>query len=120
MGAVSNIIAAAILATTASITSAGAGSVSGDLVHADSFGNLVIYGSSGYKRIVVGAGHLAPRFDRGSTCCGVADPDVVYLDERGQGAPRVTCSREPVVLHGRSYMYGLPQGAVVVPVRTCE
>ena len=33
--------------------------IAGDHVYADSFGNLVIHSPAGYKRIIVGEGHLA-------------------------------------------------------------
>ena len=50
-----------------------------DRIYADSFGNLVVHSRSGYKRIVVGQGHLARELadyeQPGS------QDDVVYLDE---------------------------------------
>jgi hypothetical protein len=81
-----------------------------DRVYADSFGNLVVYSPSGYKRIVVGEGHMARRM--GAHRSG---PDVVYLDE----ADRVPFYRgcPAVLLKGRSYMYGLPDHVVPEPSR---
>lgn len=106
------------------VSMATAPALAGDDIHADSFGNLVIHGSSGYKRIIVGAGHLAGRFvtDRARPVHS-GDPYVVYLDEDRQDSRldrSRPCSRQPVVLHGRGYMYGLDRGTVAVPVRTCE
>ncbi len=88
----------------------------GERYHADSFGNLIIYSPAGYKRIVVGQGHvLAQLEDRSS----VAEPDVYYGEE-----PRVTegrsyrhCYTVPGMFKGRSYMYGLPDGVVPSPAR---
>jgi hypothetical protein len=80
-----------------------------DHVYSDSFGNLVIQSPSGYKRIVVGQGHLARELSRYE---GGNDPDVVYLDEGGDryddGYVYRDCFRPPYVFRGRSYMYGLP------------
>ena len=50
-----------------------------DRVYADSFGNLVIHSRSGYKRIVVGAGHLAKELAGYEQLEG--GDDVVYLDD---------------------------------------
>ncbi|MDW6021678.1 hypothetical protein SAZ10_07860 [Mesorhizobium sp. BAC0120] len=89
-----------------------------DHVYADSFGNLVIQSPSGYKRIVVGQGHLArqlSKYERAS------DPEVVYLDEGGDrsddGYAYGDCFRPPYIFKGRSYMYGLPDG--VIPQAPC-
>lgn len=86
---------------------AGAGGLYQEQVHADSFGNLVIYSPGGYKRIVVGKGYLADEM-------GGYEPEVVYLED-GYAVDRVRpCERQGVLLHGRSYMYGLPDN--VTPV----
>ena len=76
-----------------------------DRVHADSFGNLVIHSPAGYKRILVGAAHAA------------ADgPRVAYhAGERLRLTPVRDCGFGAVLLHGRSYMYGLPEGVVPTP-----
>jgi hypothetical protein len=80
-----------------------------DRVYADSFGNLVVHSRSGYKRIVVGQGHLAREladYEQG----GGAD-DVVYLDEDDDEDVVVAeCWKPAVLLKGRSYMYGLEDG----------
>lgn len=79
-----------------------------DRVHADSFGNLVIYSASGYKRIVVGEGHMARQL--GAFTSG---PDVVH---RHDGLPFYR-DCPAVLLKGRSYMYGLPDHVVPEPSR---
>lgn len=100
------------------MTVAGSAAAGGyhDRVHADSFGNLIIYSPSGYKRIVVGQGHLAQDladYTRGG------QPDVVYLDPSdGHRAVR-RCRTQGVLLHGRSYMYGLPDNVVPVLEHPC-
>jgi hypothetical protein len=78
-----------------------------DRVYADSFGNLVVHSRSGYKRIVVGQGHLAKEladYER------PRDRDVVYLDEDDDEAVPYQCWKPAVLLKGRSYMYGLEDG----------
>jgi hypothetical protein len=111
-------ISAAFLAagmTMLSVSAALAWTRFHDHVYADSFGNLVIQSPSGYKRIVVGQGHLARELSRYE---GGNDPDVVYLDEGyDDGYAYRDCFRPPYVFKGRSYMYGLPDG--VVPQAPC-
>ena len=95
---------------------AGAASADGryhDRVYADSFGNLIIYSAAGYKRIVVGEGHLAKEL-AGYT--GSRGPAVVYLD-RPNGVRGYVRDCPPVLLKGRSYMYGLPEHVVPEPAR---
>lgn len=120
----------AITATMLGCGTASADSLYRDQVSADSFGNLVVYSPSGYKRIVVGAGELASQLQD----YGVGGPDVrTDGDEPGEGygdgdigpsgyADRAYrhCSREPVILHGRSYMYGLPRNVVPAPAGICD
>jgi len=81
-----------------------------DQVYADSQGNLIIYSASGYKRIVIGEGHLAKEL--GAYTSG---PDVVYLDEDNGGRRFRDCPA--ALLKGRSYMYGLPDHVVPEPSR---
>jgi hypothetical protein len=89
-----------------------------DHVYADSFGNLVIQSPSGYKRIVVGQGHLARQLSKYEHA---SNPEVVYLDEGGDGYDGGyvyrDCFRPPYLFKGRSYMYGLPDG--VIPQAPC-
>ncbi|BCH22258.1 hypothetical protein [Mesorhizobium sp. L-8-3] len=79
-----------------------------DQVHADSFGNLVVYSASGYKRIVVGEGHMAKRL-AANTRALVEAPEA--------GAAWFVWNCPAVLLKGRSYMYGLPEHVVPEPSR---
>src|SRR5918994_6269464 len=47
-----------------------------DHVYADSFGNLIVHSPAGYKRIIVGEGHMADQLSGYTDADG---PDVVYL-----------------------------------------
>jgi hypothetical protein len=109
--------AAGAVMVLSSLVFAGPAAAGGyhDRVHADSFGNLVVYSPSGYKRIIVGQGHLAQEladYGRGGA------PEVVYLDPSGDDAVR-RCRAPGVLLHGRSYMYGLPDDVVPVLAHPC-
>lgn len=77
-----------------------------DRVHADSFGNLVINSPAGYKRIIVGMGHVAEAYQLTGS---YYEPEVIEWE-----APREArrCMRPPHVWHGRSHMYGLDAGVV--------
>jgi hypothetical protein len=79
-----------------------------DQVHADSFGNLVVYSASGYKRIVVGEGHMAKR---------LAANTRAPVDASGAGDAWLGWDCPAVLLKGRSYMYGLPDHVVPEPSR---
>lgn len=107
--------AAAILtvALVSSTADAGDGRYR-DKVYADSYGNLVIHSAAGYKRIIVGEGHLAGKL---AEYTGSEDADVVYYDE-DDGRAYVKRCRRATLLKGRSYMYGLPDG--VVPEPACD
>ena len=88
-----------------------------DHAYADSFGNLVVYAPAGYKRIVVGKGYLAERLASAGESDG---PHVVRLHRKPGHytyAHRGVCA---VLLHGRSYMYGLPDNVVPVPAKDCD
>lgn len=87
-------------------TPAGAGSGHRDRIYADSFGNLVVHSRSGYKRIVVGQGHLAREL---ADYEGRHGGEVVYLDDQDAAVP-YECWKPAVLLKGRSYMYGLEDG----------
>jgi hypothetical protein len=80
-----------------------------DQVYADSFGNLVVYSAAGYKRIIVGQGHLAREL---AEFTGSGEPELVILHDH-DGYPVRRC--KPVLLKGRSYMYGLPDGVIPTP-----
>lgn len=77
-----------------------------DHVYADSFGNLVVESAAGYKRILVGEGALAKQLSRYT---GASEPEVVYSSEPDAVSER-DCYRPPVLVKGRSYMYGLSDG----------
>lgn len=84
-----------------------------DQIEADSYGNLVIWSRAGYKRIVVGKGHLAQEM-RGYARADA--PRVVYgtqprtEQETGYAEHDGDCYRPPVFVKGRGYMYGLADG----------
>lgn len=107
-------LSAAILAS--GLSPAFAGGLDRDRVHADSFGNLVIHSPAGYKRIVVGAGEAASGYRATGSYHETDAPRVAY---HGGERLRLTRSRDcgfgAVLLHGRSYMYGLPEGVVPTP-----
>jgi hypothetical protein len=106
--------AAALLAGSVSI--AAAGSLYKDQVHADSFGNLVIYSPAGYKRIVVGAGEAASGYRATGSYYETDAPRVAWHGgQRLQLRPYRGCEFGAVLLHGRSYMYGLPDHVVPTP-----
>jgi len=87
---------------------AEAGSRHHDRIYADSFGNLVIHSRNGYKRIIVGAGHMA------NELAGYEGEDdgVVYLEDSDDDdvVLKGDCWKPAVLLKGRSYMYGLEDG----------
>jgi hypothetical protein len=98
-----------LVLAAAALTSvpASAGSLK-ERVYADSFGNLIIRSPAGYKRIIVGEGHMADQLAQSTT----DDPDVVYLDETDNGSDARECYRPPWLLKGRSYMYGFDEGEI--------
>lgn len=110
-------LAAAVagLGITASLAPAHASERQRDRIYADSFGNLVVYSRAGFKRIVVGQGHLAAELNAYSNS-DTEEPRVVrrYDDEA------VTCYQRPYLWKGRSYMYGLPDGEIPQPPVTCS
>ncbi len=103
-------IALSLALAASAIPSAFAGGLHRDRVHADSFGNLVIYSPAGYKRIVVGAGEAAS---------GYHEKDAPRVAYHGGQRLHLTRGRDcefgAVLVHGRSYMYGLPEGVVPTP-----
>lgn len=112
-------IAAAVLLSVLAFSGARPAAAGGyaDRVHADSFGNLIIHSAAGYKRIVVGQGHLAEEladYSRGDA------PEVVYLEPSTRGGAVRRCRSQGVLLHGRSYMYGLPDNVVPVLKHPCR
>jgi hypothetical protein len=109
----SSAIAAGMIAAVAA--PAFASDLYGEQYHADSFGNLIIYSPAGYKRIVVGQGHVLAEMQAERA----ADPEVIYGDEYGavEGRSYRGCRTLPGSFKGRSYMYGLPDGVVPTPAR---
>jgi len=101
-GGIASVLAAACLAGSA--TGAGAERLR-DYIYADSYGNLVIYSRAGFKRIVVGKGYLADELSEYSRAND--EPHVVRADEEPYYRD---CYRPPVVVYGRSFMYGLRDG----------
>jgi hypothetical protein len=110
----STAIAAGMIAVVAA--PAFASDLYGEQYHADSFGNLIIYSPAGYKRIVVGQGHVLAEMEAERAA---AEPEVIYGDEYGavEGRSYRDCRYEPGMFKGRSYMYGLPDGVVPTPAR---
>jgi hypothetical protein len=105
------LLAAAL--TLASSVDASAWGRYRDHIYADSFGNLVVQSPSGYKRIVVGQGHLAKelsQYEGGEPYVEYADEDVEVYGDRSYRSH--DCYRPPHLWKGRSHMYGLPDGAV--------
>lgn len=110
------IVAAALAAAMA--MPATAGGLTGERVYADAYGNLVIHSRTGYKRILVGRGYMAEDY----ADLGIESPRVAYL-ERRNGELYVRRARpcsEGVLVKGRSYMYGLPDGALPVLTAPCR
>ena len=89
------------------------GAMAQDYAYADSFGNLVILSSTGYKRVLVGRGRDAERvnkfLDRGQPreTDGLVVPRKLYFGY-------ADCYRPGVFVQGRSYMYGLSNGEMPV------
>ncbi len=88
-----------------------------DRVYADSFGNLVVHSAAGYKRIVVGQGHLARELS-GYTQAG--QPKIVHVDGPNGYSYERGCFRPPVLVKGRSYMYGFDQGEIPLQGGPCR
>jgi hypothetical protein len=66
---------------------------------------------AGYKRIL-----WSVRATSSNEHAADAGPRVVYLDDEPYRVRNVyRCNRQPAVVRGRSYMYGLPDNGVPVP-----
>lgn len=90
-----------------------------DRVHADSFGNLVIYSAAGYKRIIVGQGEAADGYNLTGSYYEPETPRVIHGRERAH-TERVHCWRPPHRWQGRSHMYGLPDHVVPQAPLVCD
>ncbi|RVB21912.1 hypothetical protein ENZ76_19155, partial [Mesorhizobium sp. M7A.F.Ca.CA.002.10.1.1] len=97
----------AALVVAASVAGLAAPALAGarhqDRVYADSFGNLVVDSAAGYKRIIVGQGRLAKQL---SDYTSAGQPKVIYENEADEIGGYSDCYRPPVLVKGRSYMYG--------------
>lgn len=81
-----------------------------DRVYADSFGNLVIESTAGYKRILVGEGDQAAALSKYVTA---GQPGVEVVEEEADAEVTTSnCYRPPFLAKGRSYMYGFDQGEI--------
>lgn len=95
---------------------AGTNQTAQDRVHADAYGNLVIHSAAGFKRILVGQGHLLHH-----DADALHGPRVVYLEDEPFRVRNVyRCIPQPAIVQGRSYMYGLPDGVVPVIAGGCR
>lgn len=81
-------------------------------VYDDSFGNLIIISPSGYKRIVVGMGHIAVEME--------AERRAQYAGGGHGEARPVHCYSKPVLWKGREQMWGLADGEVPTPPVVCK
>lgn len=90
-----------------------------DYAFADSFGNLVIQSAAGYKRIIVGEGHRAAQMSNYLAAGAETEPVTVFADRDG-GVVYAGCYRPPVLVKGRSYMYGFDQGEIPLQGGPCR
>ncbi|MBO6717269.1 MAG: hypothetical protein JJ913_04855 [Rhizobiaceae bacterium] len=107
--------AMALAALALSFAPAAAGGYVKERVYDDSFGNLIILSPTGYKRIVVGMGHVAVEMEverRREAAAWV--PPVGHPPAYGH------CHRPPVLWKGRGYMYGLADGEIPRPPLVCK
>ena len=107
--------ASLMLAAGMALTSPAAAGGSHERVYADSFGNLIVESTVGYKRIIVGEGASARKL---AAFTGSTGPKVIYLDEPDRKVAR--CYRPPMLLKGRSYMYGFSEGEIPQPGLVCR
>jgi hypothetical protein len=112
------LMAALVFAGSLTAGAAAAGNLYQEQIHADSFDNLVIYSPGGYKRIVVGQGYLAEALAAAQAEVARSHDD--YAPRYRERRYRDHCNRQPVLLHGRSHMYGLPDNVVPVPAGICR
>ncbi|MHB2267701.1 hypothetical protein [Aliihoeflea sp. PC F10.4] len=109
-------VCAMFTALCIAVMPASASGIDRERAHADSFGNLVIYSPAGYKRIVVGAGEAASGH---KTTGSYHETNASRVARHGGERLHLTRARDcgfgAVLLHGRSYMYGLPDGVVPTP-----
>ncbi len=118
MRTISTLLGSAIAAATIAFAATPASAyeqITGESYHADSFGNLIINSPAGYKRIIVGKGHLLAEYQAERAA---SEPEVLYYNDQRPARRSVQrCRIEPGMFKGRSYMYGLPDGVVPSPAR---
>ena len=110
------------LLSAAAAMPAAAGGL-GEQVYADSFGNLVVQSPYGTKRIIVGEGRRAKALaaftaPRHPASRPSPAPAAGGIDRFGYFHD--SCYRPAVLIKGRSYMYGLPEGVVPEPAGHCS
>lgn len=117
-----SLFVAAALVAAATTAPALAGSFDGagqGRVYADAYGNLVIESRAGFKRIMVGKGYMAGDYQ----ALDLETPrETAYLERNGGKLylRRANPCTEGVLIKGRSYMYGLPDGVLPVLVAPCR
>jgi hypothetical protein len=119
LGILAGVAMSAALAITAATPAAA---WDRDRVYADSFGNLVIESAAGFKRILVGEGHEAERLAKyvgAGQPARTDEPEVIYSDRTGEVVIG-ECYRPPVLVKGRSYMYGFDQGEIPLQGGPCQ
>jgi hypothetical protein len=75
---------------------------------------LIVHSPSGYKRIVVGEGHMAKRLSESTR---PSQPRTAYLDQLEEPS---RCYSPPFLWKGRGRMYGLPDHVVPTPPVYCD
>lgn len=101
------------LAATAAMTSLPATAEEArGRIEADAFGNLIIIGASGYKRILVGQAGAIENRQPDLLLRVPAGPHVIGYHTQQERPASVRCWRPPHIWKGRSYMYGLPDGVI--------
>jgi hypothetical protein len=106
--------AIAAAALILSFAPASAGGYLKERFYDDSFGNLIIISPSGYKRIVVGMGHIAAEMEAERRA------DAAYPPRHLPPPAYRHCYRPPVLWKGRGYMYGLADGEIPQAPLVCE
>jgi hypothetical protein len=133
-------VAARVLGAALAITALSPAAISADMkqkfeghyVYADNKGNLIVVKPGSYKQILVGQGKLAdsiknamgtpePATDKGR------QPTVIYLNAsqneneqyRQIDASVGECQGGATIIHGRSFMYGIPRNVTPVIGNSC-
>ena len=91
-----------------------------DYAYADSYGNLVIQSAAGHKRIILGEGHRAEQMSGFLAAGADSEPVTIFADRDGVGPVYGNCYRPPVLVKGRSYMYGFDQGEIPLQGGPCR